>query len=73
LRRPLGAAVDGKVAERPVIQEQVTVIDLVLPDGQDWTGFSKHIGHARTIEGTLGANEWWHYGATVKMTVKSIR
>jgi hypothetical protein len=71
LRQPVCLAPEN--SSRPVIQPSVTVVELVSGDDVAWTNARRHVGKLRTIEGTLSENVWWHYKATMRLSVTSIR
>jgi hypothetical protein len=71
LRRPICTAGEA-ASDRPVVQSNVTVVELVLSETQEPEVLRSHVGHVRTIKGQLAENVWWHYKATMQIIVQSI-
>ena len=73
LRRPICSAPETSGQNRPVVQPEVTIVELVLSDNASAEEAHSYIGKTRTITGTLSENVWWHYKATMQIAVTSLK
>jgi hypothetical protein len=72
LRRPLCSADEAMTKPRPVVQDEVTIVELSPSGTLRQEDICVHAGHVRTVEGTLSENSWWHYRATMRIAVTRI-
>jgi len=56
-------------SKRPVVQSEVTEVEIVLSDNASAKYRRSHVGQVRTITGKLSENVWWHYRATMQIAV----
>jgi hypothetical protein len=73
LRRPICTAPEHSAQNRPVVQSEVTIVEIVLSGSTGAEERRSYVGKVRTIAGTLSENVWWHYSATMRIAATSIR
>jgi hypothetical protein len=73
LSRPLCGAPENSKQNRPVVQPEVTIVEIVPSGDAIADELQSSIGKTRTITGTLSENVWWRYKATMQIAVTSLR
>jgi hypothetical protein len=72
LRRPVCIADEAVIRNRVAVQDEVTVVELLLSEGINLEDIGSQARKIRTVEGILSVNVWWRYKATMLMTVTHI-
>jgi hypothetical protein len=73
LHNPICRAPEVAIQNRPVVQSEVTIVEIVLSDNMSAEERRSYIGKMRTIAGKLSENVWWHYKATMQIAVEGTK
>ena len=69
LQHPICSAPEN--SKKPVMQREVTILELVLSGSASLEDKRSYIGKTRTFSGRLSENVWWHYKATMQIVATS--
>jgi hypothetical protein len=72
LRRPICSADHSSKSDRPVVQPEVTIVELVPKGSVTQEDLQVLVGRVAKLEGVLSENVWWHYRATLRMAVTKV-
>jgi hypothetical protein len=72
LRSPVCHAVPPSIQNRPVVEPDVTIVELLVKDDVTGRALRAHRGKTTKIEGKISENVWWRYKATMRLEVQTI-